>query len=97
MSSNRNIEFIDHDKLNYPLELRLWQPGDRMIPLGMKGKKKVSDILVDQKIPLKDKRSYYVLCSGDKIIWLVGLKLDDRFKISDESKKILKIEWIMNE
>lgn len=90
---NKNVEYVDKKRLKYPLEVRPWEEGDRMIPLGMKGKKKISDILVDEKIPLKDKKNYWLLCSGNEVVWLIGLRLDDRFKLTKNADKILKIVW----
>ncbi|MBL4706965.1 MAG: tRNA lysidine(34) synthetase TilS [Flavobacteriales bacterium] len=88
---NRKVEGFDFEKLSFPLELRKWKQGDRMKPLGMSGMKKVSDILIDEKVSLEDKKEVYVLSSKDEIVWLVGIKSDDRFKLTEGSHQIMEI------
>jgi len=88
---DRHIAYLDIEKLSYPLVLRSWKKGDWFIPLGMKGKKKLSDFMIDKKIPLNLKKRILVLLSGDSIVWVVGQRIDDRFKISSKTKRILKI------
>jgi tRNA(Ile)-lysidine synthase len=88
-----HIEYIDADLIADELILRNWQPGDWFVPLGMKGRKKISDFLIDLKIPIYDKRKILVLESEGKIVWVCGLRLDDKFKITDSTNKILKIEF----
>ncbi len=88
-----HIEYIDAELIADELILRNWQPGDWFVPLGMKGKKKISDFLIDMKIPIYEKRKVLVLESDGKIVWVCGLRLDDRFKITDSTNKILKIEF----
>jgi tRNA(Ile)-lysidine synthase len=81
---------LDADKLKFPLTLRKWQEGDTFMPLGLKGKKKLSDFLIDQKIPLNLKDNVRVLTSADgKICWVVGLRPDDRFKVTEETQRVL--------
>jgi len=86
-------EFFDLELLEFPLVLRKWLPGDWMIPLGMKGKKKISDLLVDAKLPLPKKEEQYVLCSGQNIIYLLGVRIDDRYKLSNETKQVLQLDF----
>lgn len=88
-----HIEYIDAELIADELILRNWQPGDWFIPLGMKGRKKISDFLIDLKVPIYEKRKILVLESEGKIVWVCGLRLDDRFKITDSTNKILKIEF----
>ncbi|HPC36423.1 MAG TPA: tRNA lysidine(34) synthetase TilS [Candidatus Marinimicrobia bacterium] len=85
------VEFIDFDLVGNNLGLRHWQRGDRMIPLGMNQSKKISDILVDLKVPLTDKNSIPVFYSEYKIIWLCGLTLSDEFKVTSKTKTVLKL------
>lgn len=85
------VEFIDFDLVGNNLGLRHWQRGDRMIPLGMNQSKKISDILVDLKVPFTDKNSIPIFYSGDKIIWLCGLTLSDEFKVTSKTKTVLKL------
>ena len=84
--------FIDADKFQPPFEIRPWRPGDRMQPLGMEGTKKISDILTDAKVPLHKKNGIYLLTSQNMPVWLIGYRLDERFKITPETGRILKIE-----
>jgi len=94
MTKDRNIEYVDGDKISNRLIIRSWHEGDRFIPLGMKVEKKVSDFLIDQKIPLFKKNSIPILLSDDKIVWICGMRLDDRFKITEQTKKYIKLEYI---
>lgn len=86
------IAALDHAKLKFPLVLRKWQHGDRFVPLGMETRKKISDFLVDSKIPLTDKDNIWVLQSGEEIAWIPGLRIDDRFKVTAKTKNIYSIE-----
>ena len=90
---NSEILYVDAQKLEFPLTLRHWQEGDRFHPFGMKGAKKLSDFFIDQKINLLEKKNIPVLCSGEKIVWLVGYRSDDRFKIDKQTKKYYKITY----
>jgi tRNA(Ile)-lysidine synthase len=83
---------LDHAKLKYPLTLRNWTEGDSMQPLGMVGRKKLSDIFIDQKIPLNEKENIFVLESEGEIAWVVGHKIDDRFKTTDATEQVYLIE-----
>src|SRR5690606_22358845 len=73
---------LDREILSFPLKVRKWEIGDKFRPLGMKNFKKISDFLIDLKIPVIHKRDIKVLCSGDEIVWIIGLRIDDRYKIS---------------
>ena len=86
--------YIDVDKIKYPLVLRKWKSGDWFIPYGMKGRKKLSDYFSDRKFSLKDKEDAWILATGDDIIWIVGERNDNRFKISENTKQIISIELI---
>lgn len=87
------VEFVDADVAGNALTLRNWQAGDSFIPLGMKGHKKISDFLVDAKIPIYQKNNVLVLSNKDGIIWVCGLRVDDRFKIIENTRRILKLEF----
>lgn len=84
--------FLDVDKLEFPLVLRVWKTGDAFRPFGMKGNKKVSDYLIDHKIDSFDKNKQYVLCDQSGIVWLVGQRIDDRCRISEKTLSVLKVE-----
>ncbi|MCK9399534.1 MAG: tRNA lysidine(34) synthetase TilS [Bacteroidales bacterium] len=83
--------YIDLDKLDFPVTIRKWQKGDFFYPLGMSQRKKLSDFFTDQKFSRIEKEKKWLLCSGKKIVWIIGHRIDDRFKITSSSKKILKI------
>ncbi len=91
LPSSSYIMVADMKKLQFPLLLRPWTRGDKMIPLGMKGYKKVSDMLTDLKIPRHKKKDIMVLESAGRIAWLVGLRIDERFKVSDQSSELFVI------
>ncbi|MCG8310431.1 MAG: tRNA lysidine(34) synthetase TilS [Cytophagales bacterium] len=90
-AGDANIAYMDFDKLEFPLKIRAWEPGDRFHPLGMKHKKKLSDFMIDNKIPLNLKDQVLVLLSGNHIVWVVGLRIDDRYKITKQTKRVYKI------
>lgn len=86
---------LDADKVALPLRWRLWQPGDSFYPLGMKGRKKISDFLIDQKINRIDKSSVWVVEAADgNIIWLAGHRMDERYKIDASTVNILELKLI---
>ncbi|GGF25015.1 tRNA lysidine(34) synthetase TilS [Flavobacterium limi] len=92
IDSNKVI-FVDAEKIQYPMILRKWQEGDSFQPFGMKGKsKKISKLFKDEKLSLIEKENAWLLCSKNQIVWVVGIRQDERFKIEDTSNKILKIE-----
>jgi len=92
ISKKKNVACVDADKVGFPLLIRKWKQGDYFQPLGMTGFKKVSDFLIDQKIPLHEKENTWLLCSGKQVVWIMGHRLDNRFKILTETKQVLKIE-----
>lgn len=92
-NNDKNIEYISGDNISQNLTLRNWKSGDKFIPLGMKGVKKISDFLIDNKVSSSDKRNKLVLVDSNKIIWLLGERIDNRFKIKPETKKVLELCW----
>ncbi len=89
------VAYIDSSKLQFPLKVRSWQMGDKFKPLGMNGYKKLSDLFVDLKLNAFEKNKVAVLENGDKeIIWVVNHRLDDRYKISENTSNILRIEVV---
>lgn len=94
VSSNTAI-FVDEDALEFPLVLRKWREGDNFQPLGMDGKtKKLSKFFKDEKFSLFDKQNCWILCSGESIVWIVGHRQDERFKVNSATKQILKIDLL---
>jgi tRNA(Ile)-lysidine synthase len=89
--TNRNIIYVDKETLKYPLTVRKCQKGDYFYPLGMGGKKKVSKYFKDEKINIFAKENQWLLCSGNNVVWIIGKRADDRFKITERTKEILKI------
>ena len=86
------IALLDRGKIDFPLTVRPYRPGDRFAPLGMKGTKKVHDLFVDKKIPLELRKRIPIVCSGQAIIWVGGLRVDERFKITKATHKILRLK-----
>ena len=91
-NTHSNIIYVDESQLKFPLSVRKWQEGDYFFPLGMKGKKKLSKYFKDEKLSLIDKENTWLLCSEDSIIWVIGKRADDRFKVTENTKQILKFE-----
>ena len=82
------IAKLDFEKLKFPLTLRKWQEGDKFMPLGMKKFKKLSDFFIDNKFSILDKQEQWLLCSGDDIVWVVGCRIDERYKLETDTKKV---------
>ena len=85
---------FDADKMDAAWCIRKWKQGDVFIPFGMIGKKRVSDYLTDRKFSLSDKKKQWVLCCGERIAWLIGERTDNRFKVSDNTKRVMIIRLI---
>lgn len=79
---------LDYEKIKFPLILRQWKQGDSFVPLGMKGEKKISDFLIDKKIPSSEKEKFFVLVSFGQIVWVVGHRINERFKVNTRTKKM---------
>lgn len=88
-----NLEYISADNISGKLKVRVWKPGDKFVPLGMKGEKKISDFLIDEKISRFTKQDQLVLVDNKKIIWLIGKRIDNRFRITTATKKVLELCW----
>lgn len=86
IKKDKNIAMFDYDKLQFPLLLRRWGKGDFFTPIGMKGKKKLSDFFIDNKIPIPEKENIWVLCTSDEIIWILGHRIADKFKVVETTK-----------
>jgi tRNA(Ile)-lysidine synthase len=85
--------FVDREKLEFPLVLSRWRQGDYFQPFGMGGRsKKVSKLFKDEKLSLIKKENIWILRSAETIVWVVGIRQDERFRISDTTENILKIQ-----
>ncbi|MBK5212337.1 MAG: tRNA lysidine(34) synthetase TilS [Flavobacteriaceae bacterium] len=91
--TEKNLEYFDAEKLNFPLKLRKWKRGDTFQPFGMKGKKKLGKFFKDEKIPLNEKDKIWLLLSDGKIVWIIGHRIDDHFKVAENTRQILKMFW----
>lgn len=91
LHTQKNAASLDLRRLDFPLKLRKWKQGDTFHPLGMKGKKKLSDFMIDEKIPLNLKERVCVLESKGQVVWIIGYRIDERFKVRTGTTKILNI------
>lgn len=89
---NKNTAYLDADKINFPFTLRKWENGDFFYPLGLKGKKKLSDFFTDIKLNILEKKEIWILESNNDICWILGNRIDDRFKITPNTKRIIRID-----
>ena len=88
----KDIAMLDADKLEFPLILRKWKKGDYFYPYGLKGEKKISEFYKNLKYSIVDKENQWLLCSNDDIVWVIGQRIDDRYKITNKTKTIYRIE-----
>jgi len=85
---DKKIAFFDEELLQFPLTIRKWIEGDYFYPIGMRGSKKISDYFVDNKFSRFEKEECFLLCSGEDIVWIIGHRMDERFKITQNTKKV---------
>jgi tRNA(Ile)-lysidine synthase len=90
--TSSSTAWIDKSKINGELHLRRWKQGDYFIPLGMSNKKKLSDYFIDNKLSLADKERIWLLCDEKSIIWIVGNRLDNRFRITNKTKELIEVK-----
>lgn len=96
ISKTGQIAMFDADLIDWPLRLRKWKEGDTFMPYGMTSSKKLSDYFIDNKFSIVEKENAWLLISGNKIAWLVGHRIGHSFRITGETKNILKIELLEN-
>jgi len=97
LAKNNNIALLDLEKLSFPLTIRKWQQGDWFYPLGMINKKKLSDFFVNKKLSIFAKENTWLLCSGNDIVWIMGLRIDERYKVSEKTQFIYELTLDKNE
>lgn len=91
IDTDPRVANLDADKLQFPLILRKWQSGEYFQPFGMQGYKKVSDFFIDQKFSIPEKEQAWIICSGNQVAWIVGHRIDNRFRITGETKRAMII------
>ncbi len=91
VSKDTNCVHIDASKLRYPLQLRHWHEGDTFFPFGMNNHRKISDFFIDNKLTMMEKEESWLLVSGDDIVWIVGQRLDNRFRVTDKTKGVIQL------
>lgn len=94
LQKQKNKAQIDASKLHFPLELRRWRVGDSFQPIGMKGKKKLSDFFIDSKVSIFEKEKIWLLCSGKDIVWIMNYRIDEKYKITASTKNIIQFEYL---
>lgn len=91
---DKNVCYIDADKVSYPYAIRHWKMGDFFVPFGMNGKKKLSDYFIDNSFSEEQKKSTLILTSGDDIVWILGERADNRFRIDEKTKRVLELRYV---
>lgn len=91
--SGRNIACLDYDEIQFPLTIRRWLYGDYFYPLGMNQIKKLSDFFVDEKVPVPLKERTWILATGKKVVWIMGYRIDNRFRISEKTQRVLLLRF----
>lgn len=92
-NEGKNIIYLDKETLKYPLTVRKWQNADYFYPFGMSGKKKVSKFFKDEKFSLIDKENQWLLCSQNEIVWVIGHRADNRFRVQKSTANIVKVQY----
>lgn len=93
--AGHRFAFFDMDKLSFPLIVRNFRPGDRFVPLGLRGSQKVKNFFINRKVPRSKRNKCPILLSQDKIIWIAGYEIDDTVKVESSSRNILKVELLL--
>ena len=93
-STNPRVVDLDYARLQFPLILKRWEQGEYFVPLGMSGMKKLSDFFIDEKLSIPEKQAAWILYSGKKVVWVIGRRIDDRFKITRDTQQVLRISMV---
>jgi tRNA(Ile)-lysidine synthase len=96
LDQGAEVALLDAATVGWPLLLRRWKPGDYFYPLGLRKKKKIARFLIDTKVSVAEKERVWVLETDRKLLWVVGRRIDDRWKITPGTKEVLRIEWVRN-
>lgn len=94
MIKKPNVAYLDKEKLRFPLKLRKWKKGDRFQPIGMKGSKLLSDYFIDNKFNLIEKQNIWLLVSGEDIVWIIGHRISEKYKITKQTVSVLSVTEI---
>ena len=89
-----NTALLDYEKLQFPLKVRNFRPGDRFQPLGVKGTQKLKKFFIDHKIPKFERPKIPLLISGEKIVWIVGYRIDEQVKVTEKTQRVLRVEFL---
>ena len=92
--TEKNTIYLDAEKLNFPLKLRKWRKGDSFKPFGMGGSKKLSKFFKDEKLSATEKEKIWVLVDKNEVVWVVGKRMDDTYKVTQKTEKIIKITYV---
>src|SRR5690554_1509205 len=92
--TTKNLIYLDSEKLNFPLKIRKWQEGDSFHPFGLNGRKKLSKFFKDEKMSILQKNKTWLLLNEDKIVWVIGHRMDNRFRVNEDTQSITKITFI---
>lgn len=92
--TTKNLIYLDSKKLNFPLKIRKWQEGDSFHPFGLNGRKKLSKFFKDEKMSILQKNKTWLLLNEDKIVWVIGHRMDNRFRVNEDTQSITKITFI---
>ncbi|MBB6680141.1 tRNA lysidine(34) synthetase TilS [Aequorivita sp. 609] len=92
--TEKNTIYLDAEKLNFPLNLRKWRKGDSFKPFGMGGSKKLSKFFKDEKLSATEKEKIWVLVDKNEVVWVVGKRMDDTYKVTQKTEKIIKITYV---
>ncbi len=92
--TTKNLIYLDSEKLNFPMKIRKWQEGDSFHPFGLNGRKKLSKFFKDEKMSILQKNKIWLLLNEDKIVWVIGHRMDNRFRVNEDTQSITKITFI---